>query len=1006
MTAPRSRLSGALLLLLMVSIGFVPAASAQFDVEGRVTDASTGDPIPGANVLVVGTNIGVATDPQGEFSIEVPGEEGTLRVSFVGFQTLERDVTPESGRIQIALQPDVAGLEEVVVTGLATSVKRRNLANAVTKIDAEEIAGRVDPTTVDNALQGKIPGVNITSQSGAPGGSNNVQLRGISTLGAGSSQPLYIIDGVYVNNSQITTGRSTLDDAGGPSQDNVSNRLADLSPEDIQSVEVLKGPSAAAIYGQRANAGVVIIQTKRGQAGRTKVSFSQDVGAVSALNLLGTASWSEDKIALFEEPGTQSFQDEIARFREGNRTDYEEEVYGNTGLTTNTQLSVSGGNEQTQFFVSGNLKDEEGIIENTGFVRRSLRANLDHRVHERVRLTSQSNYVYTDNDRGFTGNQNSTGGSVGYTLAYVRSYADLFQNQDGSFPDNPYFAENPLRVIDGATNNQEISRFVQSFSAEADLIRGNSTSLKLRGQGGFDYLNSNSTVYFPPFFQFQQAGANPGDVIRGKQDDFNTNLQAVLVFNQATGLGGGDLNLTTQTGFSRFTQDTNRQLVRGRGLPPEQTNPVNASVQEIVNQLPADVYNTVKVRDIGFFGQQDANWRDRIIGSAGVRLDRSTLNASQDEYYVYPKASLAVNVHEFDIGLPSFLSQLKLRSAFGQTGGLPQYGVTFESLASQNIDGSLASTIDTRGVDPTLKPERAEEFEFGTDISAFQNRISLELTHYRKTVSDLILDRENPVSTGITEIAVNAGTLRNVGWEVGLTLAPIQTERFAWTSRNLFWTNTSEITELNIPRFTTGGFGAALGTYLIQEGYSPTTIVGTPALGEGEDTPFTVYGDAQPDFQMSFANNFTLFRDFQLSFLFHWKKGGENINLTRFLTDSGGTTFDWNEDHDNDGVPNGRDRADMFGPGAAQFIEGSSYVKLREASLYYNVPSSFLERTFGNVLSRARLGISGNNLLLFSDYSSYDPEVSVFGTQAIAQSVEVSPYPSSRRVTFHLRLTY
>jgi len=1002
----RSPLWIPLSFLGVLLLGLVPAsAQAQFTVDGTVTDANTGDSIPGANVLVVGTTVGVATNADGEYEIEVPGQEGTLQFSFVGYQSVEREVTPETGTLDVALQPDVANLEEVVITGLATSVKRKNLANAVTKIDAEDIAGKVDPSTVDNALQGKIPGVNITSQSGAPGGGNNVQLRGISTLGAGSSQPLYIIDGVYVNNSQISTGRSEVDNAGGPSQDNVANRLADLSPEDIESIEVLKGPSAAAIYGQRANAGVIIIETKRGEAGRTKVSFSQDVGAVSALNLLGTASWSEEKIALFEEPGTESFQREIERFRQGNRFDYEDEVYGNTGLTSNTQLSVSGGNEQTQFFVSGNLKDEEGILEGTGFVRRSVRANLDHQITDRIQLTSQSNYVYTDNDRGFTGNQNSTGGSVGYSLAFSRSYADLFSNEEGAFPDNPYFGENPLRLIDGATNNQEVSRFVQSFSADVDLIRESKTSLRLRGQGGLDYLNSNSTIYFPPFFQFQRAQSNPGDVIRGKQDDFNTNLQAFLVYSQTLDVGDKEINLTTQGGFSRFTEDTNRQLIRGRGLPPEQTNPINGSVQQIVNQLGSDVYNTVRVRDIGWVGQQDVNWADRVIGSVGVRFDRSTLNASQSEYYVYPKASLALNLHEFDFWSFPAINQLKLRSAFGQTGGLPQYGVTFESLTSQNIGGSLASTVDTRGVDPTLKPERAEEFEFGLDAGLFNSRIGLELTHYRKTVSDLILDRENPVSTGITEIAVNAGTLRNVGWEVGLTLAPIQTRRFAWTSRNLFWTNDSEITELNIPRFTTGGFGAALGTYLIQEGFSPTTIVGTPATPDA-DAPFTVYGNAQPDFQMSFSNEFTLFRDFQVSFLFHWKSGGENINLTRLLTDSGGTTPDWNEDEDGDGVPNGRDRADQFGPGAAQFVEGSSYVKLREASLYYNLPSSFLENTLGGVLSDARIGVSGSNLLLFSDYSSYDPEVSVFGTQAIAQSVEVSPFPSSRRITFHLRLTY
>ena len=996
----------AVVLPLVLLFSLLPgAALAQFTVEGTVFDAATDTPIPGANVLIVGTTTGVSTNADGQFEVRVTEDAATLRFSFVGYQTVEEEVTPSTGRLDIRLEPDVSNLEEVVVTGLATSIQRRNLANAVTKIDAEDIAGNVDPSTLDNALQGKLPGVNIVSQSGAPGGGNNVQLRGISTLGAGTSQPLYIIDGVYVNNNQISVGRSEADQAGSPSQDNTANRLADLSPEDIESVEVLKGPSAAAIYGQRANAGVVIIQTKRGQAGQTRVTFSQDVGTNSAVNLLGTASWSEEKIALFEEEGSESFQREIARFREGNDFDYEEELYGNVGLTTNTQLSVAGGTENTQFYLSGGLKDEEGILDNTKFVRKSIRANLDHALNDRVRLTSQSNYIYTDNDRGFTGNQNSTGGSVGYSLAYARSYANLFAGADGSFPDHPYFAENPLRLVDRATNNQEISRFIQSFSAEVDLWSTDAASLSLQGQGGFDYLNSNSLVYFPPFFQFQQAQSNPGDAIRGKQDDFNTNAQAFLVYNQSLDTDVGEFTLTTQAGFSRFTQDTNRQLIRGRGLPPEQTNPINGSIQEIVNQTDNDVYNTVRVRDIGWVGQQEVNWANRLIGTGGIRVDRSTLNADQDQYSVYPKASLALNLHEFDFWSLPQIGQFKLRSAYGQTGGLPQYGVTFEALTSENIDGRLGSTIDTRGVDPNLEPERATEYEFGVDVSAFNNRVGLELTHYRKTVSDLILDRENPVSTGITEIAVNAGTLRNTGWEVGLTLAPLQTERFGWTSRNLFWTNTSEITELNIPRFTTGAFGAALGTYLIQEGFSPTTIVGTPATPDGE-APFTVYGDAQPDFQMSFANDFTLFRHFELGFLLHWKRGGENINLTRFLTDIGGTTPDWNEDHDGDGVPNGRDRIDQFGPGAAQFVEEASYVKLREASLHYKFPSSLLENQLGGVLQAARIGITGSNLLLFSDYSSYDPEVSVFGTQAIAQSVEVSPYPSARSITFQLRLTY
>lgn len=674
--------------ILLALLSWPTLAGAQTTVNGTVIDAEDESPLPGVNVRVQNTQIGTLTDPDGQFTIDLPEDQRTLVFSFVGFATQEVTVADGETEIEVAMEPDVVGLDEVVVTGLASSIARENLANAVTKIDADDIAGNVDPSTLDGAMQGKLAGVDITSQSGAPGGGINVQMRGISTLGAGSSQPLYIIDGVYVNNSQISTGRSSVDGAGGGSQDNSANRLADLNPDEIQSLEVLKGPSAAAIYGQRANAGVVIITTKRGEGGQTRVNFSQELGTVSALNLLGVASWSEDKIDLIYGEGTDAAAREKERFNQaqqnGNLFDYEEELYGNVGLARNTQLEISGGNEQTQFFVAGGLKDEDGIIENTGFARKTVRGNIDHRLSDRVRIASSSNYIYSDSDRGFTGNQNSTGGSVGYTLAYTPTYAQLQPDEEGNFPDNPYFAENPLRLVNEATNNQEVSRFLQSFSLNADLLQSESASLSLDLKGGLDYLNSNSTVYFPPFFQFQQAQSDPGDVIQGKEDNFNTNMQSFLVYNQTLDSGAGPFNLTTQGGFTRFTQDENRQLVRGRGLAPGQLNPLNGQTQEIFSQ------QFVKIVDIGYVGQQEVNWDDRLIGTVGARFDRSTLNANQEEFYFYPKGSLAINLHNFDFWGFDSVNQMKLRTAYGETGGLPQFGATFSALNSVNIGGGWA----------------------------------------------------------------------------------------------------------------------------------------------------------------------------------------------------------------------------------------------------------------------------------------------------------------------------
>lgn len=984
--------------LLPLLLGFAllalspQAARAQFTVEGQVTDAATGKSLPGVNVFEEASGRGTSTDADGHYRLELPGDDATLSFSFVGYLTKDVEVSAGSGPVNVALSKDVAELSEVVVSGMATSVERANLANAVATVNAADLAGTTDPQTLSGALQGKVPGVSITSQSGAPGGGFNVQLRGISTLGAGSSQPLYIIDGVYVNNSSISTGRSSIDGAGGGSQDNTASRLADLNPDEIASVEILKGPSAAAIYGARANAGVVIITTKKGVEGPTQVNFSQDLGFNTALNLLGRPAWTPQKIErVFSDPDRAALEKQrLAEARaNGNMRHYEEELYGNTGMISNTKLSLSGGSGDTQFYVSGNLKREEGIIKNTGFNRRSLRANLDHDLTDRIHVASRSNYLNTSSERGFTGNQNGTGASLGYSLAYTPSYAQLYPNEEGSYPGNPYFADNPLAIAEHAVNEQQVNRFLQSLALEANLYTADNLSLELSLDGGLDYLTSQSLVFLPRFLQHQRSRSNPGDLIRGQESNLNTNLQGFLVLNSQV----GDFNLTTQAGVTRFSEQQNRQLTRGQGLAPGQTNVEQAQVQSVFDQ------QIVEVTDLGLVGQQEMNWSDKVIATLGARFDKSTLNAAQNDFYFFPKASLAVNVANFDFWSIAPVSQLKLRAAYGETGGLPNFGETFEVLNGVNIGGGLGSTISTRGVDPNLRPETAQELEVGADLSLLDDRVAITATYYNKTIDDVILDLQPAGATGISAIATNAGALRNRGVEFELGVAPLQWENFSWYSTILYWQNDSEIMELDIPAFTQGGFGPSLGTYYFAEGYSPSTIVGTPATPDA-DAPFTVYGNAQPDFQMSFSNDFTLFENFNLSFLVSWSHGGDNINLSTFLTDLGGTTFDWNGDNDGDGVPNGQDRAE----GAGAFVQDASYVKLREAGLYYNVPQSFLGDLFGEAPRNLRVGVSGANLLLFSDYPSYDPEVSVLGTQPVQQGVEITPYPSSRRVIFTVQL--
>jgi len=985
-------------LLLFAVFAMTSAAVAQFTVTGSVQDAS-GEALIGVSIVIKGTTTGTATDLDGSFEINIPnGTEATLMFSYTGYKTTEVDVTRANNNVSLTMEEDIAKLDEVVVTGLASGVKRSNSGVAVATVSGEELTENTTAQTLDNALYGKVPGVLMQSNSGAPGGGINMQLRGISTLGAGSSQPLYIVDGVYVDNSSIRTGRTQVSGASGgattATQDGAANRIADLNPDDIANIEVLKGPSAAAIYGTRANAGVIIITTKKGQAGETKVSLSQDIGFAQGQNFIGFDSWDEEKIVNFF--GQDAAAPELERLRaaqaEGRVTDWEEYFYGETPLLSNTNVRVSGGNQKTQFYVSGGAQSEDGIIEGTGFDRYSIRANIDHRLNDFIRLSVNSNYVNSASDRGFTGNQNNTGGSLGYSIAYTPSYANLYPDDAGNYPDNQYFNDNPIAIRDLGVNEQQVDRFITAFNVDIDLLQTSNAFLKLKVNGGIDYLSGNSQVYFPEVLQHQRAQANPGDVMWGRQDIFNTNLQAFLTYNTNI----GSVNSNTSVGGVRLDQDSEFLLSRGRGLLLGQNNLQWAQVvstQEQTNQT---------VTDLGWVAQQDFNWEDKLILSLGVRFDRSTLNRDQEKYYAFPKASLAANLSNFDFWTLSDVNQFKVRAAYGETGGLPNFGNTFESLNSQLIGGSIGSQVSARSIDPDLEPETASELEFGLDIGLFDNRITFEGTYYNKEVRDLILDLTPAGSVGVGAIATNAADLTNEGVELAIGFNPIRSTNLDWFTKLMWWTNESEITRLDIPTRTVGGFGNSLGTYLIAEGYSPTTIVGNPS-GTSIPGGLTVYGDRQPDFTMTWFNQINFLKNFDLSFLFHYQGGGSAINLSALLWDLGGTTPGWDDDPDGDGVGVGSERvAEWSGGNTGVYIEDTDYLKLRELGLYYTFPQSALP----GPLERLKIGASVNNLLLWTNYGSYDPEVSNFGAQPISGNIEVTPFPSSRRIFFHVKMDF
>lgn len=951
---------------------------AQGTVSGTVTDVDK-LPLPGATVLVKGTTNGVTTDIDGNYAINVSSFPATLEISSLGFANKEIEVTGITTSLNVVLEESATGLDEVVVTGLGTSIKRSNLANAVATVSAKELVGTTTQATLDGALYGKLTGVNITSSSGAPGGGVALRLRGISSIN-GNNQPLYIVDGVYLNNAEIPSGLRFASGANQGNEENSGNRIADIDPNDIENIEILKGASAAAIYGTRANAGVVIITTKRGKGGKTNIRFSQDTGFNTIIKRLGLRPWTAASVEdAFGAAEVDLFNQAIAN---GGLIDYEDEIYGETGFITETKISASGGDEKTRFYVGTSYRDEAGIIQNTGFERFSMRANIDHKISKVFDISASTNFVRSSSSRSFTGNENEGGLSYGYTLAFTRPWVNLFPDANGNYPDNPNYPGNPILVRDLALNTDRNNRIIQGLKLTTNILNNNSDQLRFVFNGGLDYLANETDVYVPEIHQAQRGNQN-GFIADGRNIFTNYNYQAIAIWNRNA--MDGDLALTSQAGWTYLEQQGDLILSQATQLIPNQTSLSQGSAQEVGQ-------SEYTIKEFGYFGQVEGNYKEMLIGTLGYRLDKSTLNGDPNKFYGFPKASLAANLHNFGNWNDGFLNTLKLRAAYGETGSSANFGSAFTGLNQVSIGGNGGSTINALRGDENVEPETSQEFEIGFDAGLF-NKVSLEVSYYNRQVKDLLLSRALPASSGFSSETTNLADLTNQGLEVGLNIFPFSNEYFTWDSNINFWFNRSEITRLEVPAFPQpgAGFGLGLGTFYIEEGQPVTQLAGNV------DGVPTQIGDVEPDFQMAFNNSFAIGNNWNISFLLHWKQGGENINLSKLLTDLGGTTPDLE-------TPEAQERTQL-GFVASRFIEPAGYVRLREAAIYYTLPDA-ARKLFGDTIASIRLGVSGRNIFTITDYSSYDPEVSVNGGAGLSSGIEVTPFPSNKQFYFHLNVNF
>jgi TonB-dependent starch-binding outer membrane protein SusC len=983
-------------LFLLVGVGH--AAAAQRRVTGRVTEEGSTNPVPSATVSVQGTTLLALTGADGNFAINnVPAGAQTLIARRIGYRRTVVTLSADATTANVSMGHDPLELEEVVVTGQGTSVSSKNAANAVTVISNAEI-NRVPQPNVENALQGKIPGAVITANSGAPGGGMQVTIRGANTVN-GAFLPLYVVDGVVINNDAYSIGLNSITGAGGgitSSQDQQVNRVADLNPEDIADIQVLKGPSAGAIYGSRGANGVVVITTKHGQAGKPAFDFTQGLGSQQLGHHYDMRCFTFDQ-AVAE--AKSDFGITLTPTMYAGCVDPQQTLYGNHELSYETNLSMRGGTNDaaTTYFMSGTLKHDAGLSVNSGASRQSLLMNVNQVAGSRLNLRASSQLLHTLTERGISGNDNNN--IAPYTImGTTPTYFDFSKTDPvtGKLVKNPFIAggANPLQDMQEIRTPEEVFRLLGTAQGDLSILSSASHSINASLQGGIDALNDHNHVYSPPDTYIEQSGnisPYPGSVIDGNTDAVNANLNATLVDRFTTGLGIA----TTSVGLRQEHASVNSGTVRGQGLFPGVTN-FSTAVQTGVTQTQ------LVTRTFSYFAQEEfLAMNEKLMLTAAVNAERSSTNGDSAAFFAFPKFAASYNLPLHSFGLDN----VKFRVATGQAGNrVPnnfKYTFLTQALESGIVGLRPSATVGLSGV----TPEHTAETEGGADIEFLHGRAQAEVTFYKKTTNDLVLQSAPPPSSGFTTKIINGGELTNSGQEIGLSILAMQNSLLTWQSHTTFSHNKGLVTSLPVPAFYTGSiFSERYGRTKVQVGYAPDEVVAYNGFNADGSRHEQFFGSESPDFEMGFANDFT-HGPFRLSTSLEWRHGGYLANLSQtYLEDVSGQSAITGGNFANT-VMDSVDQAG-FKAGQSVFLEHASFAKLREVTLSYALSPKLTTNLFHGSAKDARLNISGRNLYTWTRYRGLDPEVSNFGDSQLSRMQDLAPYPPSRQFFFSISANF
>jgi TonB-linked SusC/RagA family outer membrane protein len=976
----------------LLSVMCIGVALAQRPLRGTVTDRDTDSPVGGARVTVKGTSNGAFTTADGRFTLSVTEGALTLEVRRIGYEPTSVPVAADQNEVAVKLRATPIQLGEQVVTGQATTIARRNLANDVATVSAEDIS-RVHSETIESALQGKVPGAVISANSGAPGGGLQVRMRGVTSI-FGNSQPLYVVDGVAVSNSVIQNGLNAVTQAAGglnsSNQDNGVNRIADLNPDDIESVSILKGPSAAAIYGSSAANGVVLITTRRGAPGDTRFSITQRLGTHVLSNKIGEHRFGLEDAVAYDSAnfGIDRAATTLMYNRSGGFQDFEQQVYGNKSLSYETDLNISGGSEKTQFFFSGLDQHDNGIMYGTGYDKQSLRLNVTHLAGSKLQIKANFNVAHSLTKRGISNNDN-----INVTPYFVfpatPSFFDFRPGANGVYPKNPFLSQatNPLQTLGLFSLPEDVFRIISSVDATYTFFTLPTQSLRATLNAGFDSYTYKSSIYSDPRLYWE-----PSDGFAGTASDLHATEQrtpVALTLAHTYTSPSNAITATTSAG-ARYSYGYLRSdnvvgqnlLIPGQGNPNLATN---------VQAFP----NRERVRTVALFGQEELLLLEqRLYLSVGILAQKSTNNADVNKLFSYPKVGASYR-------WPTLgpFREFKVRAAYGQTGNEPVYGQKFTCLTGLTYTGQNAVAIQapcTVVADPSLHAERERELEGGLDATLLDSRVALSVTGYQKNITDLILQATLAPSTGFGTHVFNGGEIRNRGIEAALSGFPLRSRDLSWLARVTFTKNVGRVMSLP-PELSAGfrppnNFGFGYGSGFIKVGESPSQLYGF-------DTTTGVLhklGDLEPSFAMAFSSDVTV-GNFRVSGLLDWRHGSSVVNVTQNGYDFSGTAPD---------SAASVERLNLFLAGKSPYIQDASFLKLREVTLSYQLPTTVVRSVFGGRVTGVRAELSGRNLVTWTPYKGLDPEVSNFGNQNINRGQDLAPYPPSRSYFFTLSVDF